>query len=119
MSFNRASHLESQPTTFRREDDPQYTDDPEFDRLTQSLSAKLFSLTNNINQLAREISFLGTKRETERVRERVQKLVEETGDGFKEIAEGLKRIGTWPDLGVSIRVPTLLERRERLESHFF
>ena len=105
MSFNRASHLESQPTTFRRQDDPQYSDDPEFDRLTKSLSDKLFNLTNNINQLAREIGFLGTKRETERVRERVQNLVEETGAGFKEVGEGLKKVGTWPDLGVSICLP--------------
>ena len=101
MSFNRASHLESQPTTFRREDDPQYADDPEFQRYTTSLSDKLFSLTNNINQLSREISYLGTKRETERVRERVQTLIEETGAGYKEVGEGLKRVSQWPDLGVS------------------
>ena len=101
MSFNRATHLESQPTTFRRDDDPQYSDDPEFQRFTTSLSEKLFSLTSNISQLSREIGYLGTKRETERVRERVQNLIEETGTGYKEVGEGLKRVSNWPDLGVS------------------
>ncbi|KAI9727137.1 MAG: hypothetical protein M1828_007338 [Chrysothrix sp. TS-e1954] len=99
MSFNRATHLESQPTTFRRDDDPQYSDDPEFQRFTTSLSEKLFSLTSNMSQLSREISYLGTKRETERVRERVQDLIEETGAGYKEVGEGLKKVSNWPDLG--------------------
>ena len=100
MSFNRAPALEAQPTTFRREDDPQYADDPEFNRFTTDLSDKLFSMTSNINQLSRQVDLLGTRRETERVRERVQDLVEETGNTFKEIGEGLKKVTTWQDLGV-------------------
>lgn len=100
MSFNRAPALEAQPTTFRREDDPQYADDPEFNRFTTDLSDKLFSMTSNINQLSRQVDLLGTRRETERVRERVQDLVEETGNAFKEIGEGLKKVTTWQDLGV-------------------
>ncbi|KAB8621889.1 hypothetical protein FH972_026000 [Carpinus fangiana] len=99
MSFNRSSALESQPTTFRRDDDPQYADDPEFNKFTEELSEKLFSYSSNINKLARQVELLGTKRETERVRERVQNLIEETGDGFKEVGEGLKRINAWSDLG--------------------
>ena len=101
MSFNRNPNLEAQPTTFRREDDPQYSDDPEFQRFTTQISDKLFSLTSNINQLSKQVNLLGTKRENERVRERVQNLVEETGAGFKEVGEGLKRISAWPDVGVS------------------
>lgn len=100
MSFNRVPDLEAQPTTTRRSDDPVYSDDPEFKRFTTHLSEKLFSLTSNINQLSKQVTLLGTKRESDRVRERVQDLVEETGDGFKEIGEGLKRVSAWPDLGV-------------------
>jgi t-SNARE complex subunit (syntaxin) len=35
------------------------------------------------------------------VRERVQSLLQETGDSFKEIGEGLKRVSNWEDLGPS------------------
>lgn len=100
MSFASSAALESQPTTLRRGDDPQYADDPDFQDLTKQLSEKLFTLTTNINQLSRQVELLGTRRETERVRERVQTLVEETGNGFKDVGEGLKRVGQWPDLGV-------------------
>jgi hypothetical protein len=75
MSFQRSSALEAQPTTWRREDDPQYADDP-------------------------EVAKLGTKHETARVRERVKTTSDETSEKFKEIGEGLKKIATWPDVGV-------------------
>ncbi|KAK3722738.1 SNAP receptor [Vermiconidia calcicola] len=101
MSFQDNPQLESQPTTWRRSDDPQYADDPEFTAYTTSLSDKLFSLTSNISRLSNQIALLGTRRETERVRERVQDLLSETGDGFKEIGEGLKKVQNWHDLGPS------------------
>lgn len=91
----------AQPTTWRRTDDPQYADDPEFQALTTTLSDKLFTLTNNISRLNNQIALLGTKRETDRVRERVQDLLQETGDSFKDIGEGLKRVSNWEDLGPS------------------
>jgi len=101
MSFADSSNLESQPTTWRRNDDPEYSDDPEFTRFTTSLSDKLFTLTSNISRLSNQIALLGTKRETDRVRERVQDLLSETGDGFKEVGEGLKKVQAWHDLGPS------------------
>ncbi|KAK3055222.1 SNAP receptor [Extremus antarcticus] len=101
MSFNDTSNLESQPTTWRRQDDPEYADDPEFNRYTTELSDKLFSLTSNIGRLASQIALLGTRRETDRVRERVQDLLQETGDGFKDVGEGLKKVQAWHDLGPS------------------
>ena len=100
MSFQDSSALESQPTTWRREDDPQYTDDPEFRHFTQDLSDRLFSLTSNISRLSSQVALLGTKRETERVRERVRDLIDETSASFKDIGEGLKKVSTWHDLGV-------------------
>lgn len=102
MSFQHSSALESQPTNWRREDDPQYSDDPEFRQYTQELSDKLFSLTSNISQLSNEVAKIGTKRETERGRERVHALIDETNASFKEIGEGLKKVTTWPDVGVSM-----------------
>jgi len=101
MSFADTSNLESQPTTWRRQDDPEYADDPEFRTYTNDLSDKLFSLTSNISRLSSQIALLGTKRETDRVRERVQDLLSETGDGFKEIGEGLRKVAAWHDLGAS------------------
>lgn len=100
MSFQRSSALESQPTTWRREDDPQYADDPEFRDYATKISDDLFALTRNIARLSQEIAKVGTRNETARVRERVKTNVEETSDKFKEIGEGLKKITAWPDVGV-------------------
>ena len=103
MSFDRLSSLESQPTTTRRQDDPVYRDDPEFQQLTESLSTRLFELVSYISRLSNQIALLGTKRDTERVRERVHDLLEETREGFKEVGEGIKRAQAWEDLNVSLR----------------
>ncbi|PVI07754.1 t-SNARE [Periconia macrospinosa] len=103
MSFQRSSALESQPTTWRREDDPQYADDPEFREFASKLGDDLFSLTGNIARLSQEVAKLGTSRETERIRERVKTSVEETSESFKEIGERLKKLTTWPDVGPSQR----------------
>lgn len=100
MSFNRSSALESQPTNWRREDDPAYADDPEFRRFTQELSDKLFSLTSNVSRLSSQVGLLGTKRETDRVRERVKDLIDEGNKGFKDVGEGLKKVLAWEDVGV-------------------
>jgi hypothetical protein len=100
MSFQRSSALESQPTTWRREDDAQYADDPEFREFANELSDNLFALTRNVARLSTEVSKLGTKHETARVRERVKNTVEETSEKFKEIGEGVKKISQWPDVGV-------------------
>ena len=86
----------------RRGDDPEYQDDPEFSRFAEDLSVKLFGLTSNISRLSQQINLLGTKRDTERVRERVHDLLEEARDGFKEVGEGIKRLTSWDDLNVSL-----------------
>jgi syntaxin 7 len=100
MSFDRLNSLEAQPTTYRRSDDPQYHDDPEFQRLTESLSNQLFTLTSNITRLSDQIALLGTKRDTERVRERVHNLLEQTRTGFREVGEGIKKVQNWEDVNV-------------------
>ncbi|RFU36169.1 hypothetical protein B7463_g159, partial [Scytalidium lignicola] len=97
MSFDQLSSIEAQPIASRRQDDSQYSDDPEFSRLSQQLSSKLFTLTGNISRLSNEIALLGTKRDTERVRERVHDLLEESKAGFKEVGEGVKKIQAWED----------------------
>ncbi|KKZ65158.1 syntaxin 7 [[Emmonsia] crescens] len=98
MSFDRLSSLEAQPT---RPDDSQYQDDPDFQRLTESLSNRLFTLTSNISRLSNQISLLGTKRDTERVRERVHDLLEETREGFRDVGEGIKKVQLWDDVNAS------------------
>jgi syntaxin 7 len=102
MSFDQLSSLESQPTTTRRQDDPQYADDPEFQKLSQDLMSKLFNLTGNISRLSNEVALLGTKRDTERLRERVHDILEETKDTFKEVGEGVKKLQSWEDVSVSL-----------------
>jgi syntaxin 7 len=100
MSFDRLNSLEAQPTTMRRDEDPQYRDDPGFDHLAETLSDQLFTLTSNISRLSNQIALLGTKRDTERVRERVHNLLEETRAGFKDVGEGIKTVQTWEDVNV-------------------
>lgn len=117
MSFDDSSRLESQPTTWRRQDDPEYADDPEFKRFTTQLSDQLFSLTSNVTRLSNQISLLGTKRETERVRERVRDMIEETSSGFKEVGEGLKKVQQWHDLGVRYRPFLTLKGTAKTTKH--
>lgn len=111
MSFDRLSSLEAQPTTLRRGDE--YHDDPEFHRLTEQLSNQLFTLTSNISRLSNQIALLGTKRDTERVRERVHDLLEETRAGFKEVGEGIKKVQTWEDV-----TPAQKWTQQKLSSEF-
>ncbi|KAI9867202.1 MAG: hypothetical protein M1813_009480 [Trichoglossum hirsutum] len=101
MSFDHLSSLESQPTTLRRQDDPTYSDDPEFKQLTQNLSSQLFSLTSNISRLSNQIGILGTKKDTERVRQRVHDLLNETREGFKDVGEGVKKVQAWENVNPS------------------
>lgn len=100
MSFEQSTNLESQPTNWRREDDPQYADDPEFREFTTELGDKLFTVTSTITRLSQQVALLGTQRESAKLRERVKDMVDETSQNFKEIGEGLKRVSQWPDLGV-------------------
>ncbi|RAL05803.1 SNAP receptor PEP12 [Aspergillus ibericus CBS 121593] len=113
MSFDRLNSLEAQPTTLRRSDDPQYRDDPEFHRLTESLSNRLFTLTSNITRLSDQIALLGTRRDTERVRERVHNLLEQTRLGFKDVGEGIKKVQTWEDVN-----PSQKWTQQKLSSEF-
>lgn len=107
MSFQRSADLESQPTNWRRQDDPAYADDPEFTRFTGELADKIFSLTSNVSGLSAQVGLLGTKRETERVRERVRDMIEEGNTKFKEVGEGLKKVIAWEDVGVCYFLPDL------------
>lgn len=118
MSFDRLSSLEAQPTTFRRGDDPEYQDDPAFNRATEALSTQLFTLTSNISHLSNQIALLGTRRDTERVRERVHDLLDETRDGFKEVGEGVKKVQAWEDVNVRSRLRLLRSDSERLTSFY-
>ena|SRR5690606_30973324 len=96
MSFARLSNLESQTPA-------RYSDDPEFDRLINQLSAKLFTLTSNTSRISQQLSLLGTKRDNESVRQRLSALLEETKDGFKEMTEKIKTVKAWEDVTVSTR----------------
>lgn len=99
MSFDRLNSLEAQ-SGFSRSEDAQYRDDPGFDQLAESLSDQLFTLNSNTARLTHQINLLGTKRDTERVRERVHNMLEETRNGFKDVGEGFKQIQTWEDVNV-------------------
>ena len=98
MSFDQLSSLESGRHQSSSSNNPSYTDDPEFQTLSQDLLDKLFKLNSNNQQLAKEVAHLGTRRDTPRVRERVHSLLEESRDTFKSVGEGVKKIQTWEDV---------------------
>jgi Syntaxin-like protein len=100
MSFDQASALESQPVPLHGGET--YTDHPEFNNFTADLSDKLLTLTSTVSRLSNQVGLLGTRRETERVRERVKDLIDEGGRGFKEVGESLKKVISWPDVGVRV-----------------
>ena len=100
MSFNHASALEANPPEYR--DDPETLSSPAFDAVAENVSVKLFGLTSSISRLRQQIELLGTKRDTERVRERVSDLLEEVRDGFKDAGEGVRKLAGWEDLNVSL-----------------
>ncbi|QKX56313.1 uncharacterized protein TRUGW13939_03414 [Talaromyces rugulosus] len=113
MAYDRLNSLEAQPTSWRRNDDPQYQDDPEFTRFTENLSSQLFTLTSNISNLSKQIALLGTKRDTDRVRERVHDLLEETRSGFKDAGDSVKKVQTWEDVN-----PSQKWTQQKLSSEF-
>ncbi|KAI5819352.1 syntaxin [Pyronema omphalodes] len=88
MSFAHLSNLESQPS---------YHDDPLFSSLTTSLSSRLFTLTSNITQLNRNLSLLGTKKDSLDLRRRITEVLDQTREGFKDVTDGVKRIKNWED----------------------
>lgn len=98
MSFNHLSSLEAQPPQYR--DDPETSPDKEFDKFAEELSVQLFGLTSSIARLSQQINLLGTKRDTERVRERVSDLLEETRDSFKDVGEKIRKLVAWEDVNV-------------------
>ncbi len=103
MSFDQLSSIESGR---RNQNNGRggYSDNPEFSRLSQDLMNKLFHLQCNISKLRSEISLLGTRRDNPRLRERVHTLLEESTDQFKDVGEGVKKIQTWDDVTVCIRM---------------
>ena len=93
MSFDQLSSLEA-----GRRRGTGFADDPEFQRLSQDLMNKLFRLNGNNQRLSTEVAHLGTKRDKPRARERVQTLIEESREVFKEVGEGVKKIQIWEDV---------------------
>lgn len=93
MSFEHLSNLESQSTA-------PYSDDPTFDRTINTLSNKLFNLKLNISRISSQLSLLGTKDDSEALRDRLKHLLESTRDGFKEVSAGVKKMKSWEDVTV-------------------
>ena len=107
MSFDRLSSLEAQSTSGRPRHDEPYHDDPDFERSTQSVSNQLFTLTSDVSRLSNQIGLLGTKRDTERVRERVHNLLEKTRKGFKDVGEEVKKVQMREDLNVCLEITSI------------
>lgn len=113
MSFDQLSSLESQPRQSA------YTDDPEFDRLSQDMMNKLFTLSGNTSRLRTEIGHLGTRRDTARVRERVRDLIDESSETLKQVGEGVKKVQTWgEDHGGDELTPAQKYKQQKLFREF-
>ncbi|KAI1843259.1 hypothetical protein JX266_010613 [Neoarthrinium moseri] len=103
MSFDQLSSMESgggggggNGASSRRQGGA-YSDSPEFSRLSQNLMNQLFHLQGNNSKLRTEINRLGTRQDNPRLRERVQTLLEESRDQFKDVGEGVKKLQQWGD----------------------
>lgn len=113
MSFDQLSSLESQPRPSA------YADDPEFDRLSQDMMNKLFTLAGNTSRLRTEIGHLGTRRDTARVRERVRDLIDESSETLKAVGEGVKKVQTWgEDHGGDELTPAQKYKQQKLFREF-
>jgi len=104
MSFDRLSSLESQPTGTG------YSDDPEFSRLATALSTQLFSITSNITQLNRQLALVGTRKDSEAVRERVRRLSDDTRAAFKAVSDGVKKVRARGDDGMTPAMKYALDK---------
>ncbi|CAK7269767.1 SNAP receptor [Sporothrix epigloea] len=110
MSFDQLSSVEAGR---RRGGGGQYSDDPDFQRLTQHLSNKLFKLQGNIANLNRDIGHLGTRQDNARVRERVKDVLEESREMFKDVGEGVKKVQGWDNV-----TPTQRYQQQKLSREF-
>ena len=102
MSFDRLPSLESQSTASRSTG---YSDDPAFDKLTNSLSSHLFRLNSNVNRLSLQIAHMGTPKDSETIRDRVKMLLEQTREEFKQVGEGIKKVQAWENVSVGYLEP--------------
>jgi hypothetical protein len=98
--YDRLPSLEAQPTTMRREDDPEYSDDPEFQALADSTAQQLDGLTSKVGQLQNSVNLLGTRRDTEALRKRVTDLLDQARDGYREVGDAIKRLQSWETVNV-------------------
>ena len=97
MSFDRLPSLEAPPTTQRS---PGYSDDPQFDRQIQDLSARLFRLNSDVTRLSQQIALMGTPKDSETIRDRVKSMMDKTREEFKRVGDGVKQIQNWDNVSV-------------------
>lgn len=98
MSFDRLGSLEAPPTTQRS---PGYSDDPQFDRQIQDLSARLFRLNSDVARLSQQIALVGTPKDSETIRDRVKSMMDKTREEFKKVGDGVKQIQNWDNVSPS------------------
>ncbi|KIH89221.1 syntaxin 7 [Sporothrix brasiliensis 5110] len=113
MSFDQLSSMEAGRRRGGGGSGGQYSDDPDFQKLAQQLSNKLFKLQGNIANLSRDIGHLGTRQDNARVRERVNDVLEESREMFKEVGEGVKKVQGWDDV-----TPTQRYQQQKLSREF-
>ncbi|OAA54051.1 t-SNARE [Cordyceps fumosorosea ARSEF 2679] len=75
-----------------------YSDDPAFRDLQSELKGKLQTLLTNNRKLSNDLTVLGTKKDTPRLRERVHNTMEKSREICRDIGEGVKKFQSWEDL---------------------
>lgn len=98
MAYDRLSSLEA------GQGGAGYSDDPAFQDLQYELKNKLQSLLSNNRKLANDVNVLGTRKDTPRLRERVHDTMEKSREICKDIGDGVKKLQTWEDLTVCLRL---------------
>ncbi|KAJ4158059.1 uncharacterized protein LMH87_008604 [Akanthomyces muscarius] len=91
MSYDRSSSMEAGRSGG-------YSDDPAFRDLQSELKGKLQTLLTNNRKLSNDLTVLGTKKDTPRLRERVHNTLEKTREICRDIGEGVKKFQSWEDL---------------------
>jgi t-SNARE complex subunit (syntaxin) len=100
MSFEQSSNLEA------GHGDGRYHDDPAFQQLVVELRNKLRVLERNTMKLKTDVSLLGTKRDTARMRERCHSMLEKCREDCMAIGEGVKKLQAFDDLTVRHHLPS-------------
>lgn len=91
MSFNDLNDVEDQPIRYS----DQTSTSPEFTRLSQSISQRIFIVTSNVALVHRFIGLLSTPRDTDKMRQSLMDTLTKTKDITKNLIPDIRSLSRW------------------------